>query len=54
LDEILEEDPRKSTREVAVELSLSQTTVCNRLKVLGKVLKEENGFRSVVKKVRSY
>ncbi len=39
LDEILEEDPRKSTRELAVELSLSQTTVCNRLKVLGKVLK---------------
>ena len=39
LEEILEEDPIKSTRELAIELAVSQTTVCNRLKALGKILK---------------
>ena len=39
LEELLEEDPRRSTRELALELSVSQTTVCNRLRELGKVQK---------------
>ena len=36
LEKILEEDPRKSTREHAIEHAVSQTTVCNRLKRVGK------------------
>ena len=39
LEELLEEDPRQSTRELALALSVSQTTICNRLKALGKVQK---------------
>ena len=30
LEELLEEDPRRSTRELALELSVSQTKVLNR------------------------
>lgn len=39
LEELLEEDPRRSTRDLAVEMSVSQTTVINRLRALGKVQK---------------
>ena len=39
LEELLEEDPRRSTRELALMLSVSQPTVCNRLHALGKVQK---------------
>ena len=39
LVELLEEDPRQSTRELALELSVSHTTVLNRLRALGKVQK---------------
>lgn len=37
LEELLKEDPRQSTRELALKLYVSQSTVCNRLKALGKV-----------------
>ena len=39
LEDTLEDDPRKSTRELAIELFVSQTTICNHLKALGKILK---------------
>ena len=39
LEELLNEDPRRSSRELALELSVSHTTVLNRLKALGKVQK---------------
>ncbi len=39
LEELLQEDPRRSTRELAFEMSVSQTTVCERLRALGKVQK---------------
>ncbi len=37
LEELLEEDPRRSTRELAFEMSVSQSTVSRRLEALGKV-----------------
>jgi histone-lysine N-methyltransferase SETMAR len=36
LSNLIEEDPRLTTRELALELSVSHTTVCNRLHALGK------------------
>ena len=39
LEGLLEEDPKQSSRELALELSVSHTTVLNRLKALGKVQK---------------
>ena len=39
LQELLEEDPRQSTRQLAKQLSVSQPTVWNRLQTLGKVQK---------------
>ena len=40
--EILEQDPRKSTWELALELGLSHTTVWNQLKAFWKILKARN------------
>jgi histone-lysine N-methyltransferase SETMAR len=37
LEQLLEEDPRRSSRELALEMSVSHTTVLNRLRALGKV-----------------
>ena len=42
LEALLEEDPSQSSRELVVELSVSHTTVCNRLHALG-------NFQKVVK-----
>ena len=39
LDELLEEDLRQSSRELALALSVCQTTVLNRLHALGKIQK---------------
>ena len=39
LEDLLEEDPRRSSRELALSLSVSHATVLNRLKALGKVQK---------------
>ena len=39
LEELLEEDPRQSSRELALALSVTHTTVLNRLHALGKVQK---------------
>ena len=39
LEELLEEDPRQSSRELAMALSVSHTTVLSRLHELGKVQK---------------
>ena len=39
LEALLEEDPCQSTRELATQLVVSQTTVCNRLHALNKVQK---------------
>ena len=39
LQELLEEDPRQLTRQLAKHLSVSQPTVWNRLQALGKVQK---------------
>ena len=37
LEELLEEDPRKSSRDLALELSVTHATVLRRLHALGKV-----------------
>ena len=39
MEDLLEEDPRRSSRELALSLSVSHATVLNRLKALGKVQK---------------
>ena len=39
MEELLQEDPRQSSRELALKLSISHTTVLNRLHALGKVQK---------------
>ena len=39
LEELLEEDPRQSSRELSLALTVSHTTVLNRLHALGKVQK---------------
>ena len=39
LEELLEEDPKQSTTELAIKLSVHQSTVCRRLQALGKVQK---------------
>ena len=39
IEELLKEDPRRSSRELALELSVSHTTVLNRLNAMGKVQK---------------
>jgi len=39
LKELLDQDPRRSSRELALEMSVSQTTVLNRLHALGKIQK---------------
>lgn len=39
LEQLLEEDPKQSTRELALKLAVCQKTVCNRLHALGKVQK---------------
>lgn len=39
LEELLQEDPRKSSRDLALELSVTHTTVLSRLHALGKVQK---------------
>jgi histone-lysine N-methyltransferase SETMAR len=39
LEELLEEDSRLTTRELASELSVSPTTISNRLRAIGKVQK---------------
>ena len=44
LQGILEEDPRKSTRELAIDLAVSYTTVWNRLKVLESLKKKQKTF----------
>ena len=41
LQEILEEDPRKSTRELAKKLAVSHTTVWTRLKAFESLKKKE-------------
>ena len=38
-EEILEEDPMRSTSELVLELSVTQTTFCYRLRELGKAQK---------------
>ena len=50
LEEILEEDPRTSTRKLAIELAVSQTTVKNRLKRWEKFCRLENGSRTNCRK----
>jgi len=39
LEALLEDDPKQSSKELVLELSVSHTTVLNRLKALGKVQK---------------
>ena len=39
LEEILQEDPRQSSRELAIQLNFSPNTVLNRFRALGKVQK---------------
>ena len=42
LEDTLEDDPRKSTRELAIQLFVSQTTICNHLKqILTLIYKNE-------------
>ena len=41
LEELLEEDPRRSTRQLAKKMSVTNSTVWNRLKALGKIQKDK-------------
>ena len=41
LEELLEEDPKQSTRDLALQMSVSHTTVFNRLKALEKVQRSD-------------
>ena len=41
LAELLEEDPRRSTRQLAKKMSVTNSTVWNRLKALGKIQKDK-------------
>ena len=40
LKALIEEDPKRSTRNMALEIGVAQKTVCNRLHALGKVQKQ--------------